>query len=133
MMTYEEIRVAIETYMATWAGAPIAWDGVPIGATVAAAQSAGTPWIRVTVNDGDSFTAGIGSEPCVRRTGVIQCQIFTARDRGSRPARVIASSLAEHLEYVQLGHLETQAARLINAGPDDNYYQLNVQCGFRAD
>ena len=131
-MTFEEIRATIETRMAAWADAPIAFDNVPAGADVITAQNARTPWVRVTLIDGDSFTAGIGSGPCVRRTGLISVQVFTARDIGSGPARQIASSLAAHIEYYQSGALETQAARLINAGPDDNYYMAVVQCGFRA-
>lgn len=132
-MTYEEIRAAIETHLAAWTDAPIAWDGVPIGPDVQAAQDQRTPWVRVTINDGDSFTSGIGDKPCVRRTGLIICQVFTARDIGSAPARSLASSLAAHIEHWQSGTLSTYSAGLTRIGPDDNYYQVNVSCAFRAD
>jgi hypothetical protein len=131
-MNFEEIRASIESRIATWAGAPIAWDGVPASEAAHDAQSAKQPWVRVSIIDGDSFTAAIGDGPRVRRTGVIICQIFTARDTGTRPARALASSLAERIEYWQSGTLSTEAARLINVGPDDNYQQFNLQCPFRA-
>lgn len=132
-MTFEEIRVAIETRMAAWADAPIAWDGVPIGPAVKQAQDLGQPWVRLTIQHGDSFTAGIGHKPCTRRTGVIMCQVFTARDIGSKPATDLADSLASHLEYWQSDRLDTQAASLHRVGPTDTYYQVNVNVGFRAD
>lgn len=131
-MTFEEIRQAIEVRASQWTDAPIAYDGVPISSDVQTAQNQRTPWVRVTIVDGDSFTAGIGSGPCVRRTGLISVQVFTARDTGSAPARQLASSLAAHFEYWQSGELETQAARLINVGPDDTYYQMNLNVPWRS-
>lgn len=132
-MTFEQIRLAIESRMALWAEAPIAFDGAPAGPAVKTAQNSGTPWVRLTIQHGDSFTAGIGSQPCVRRTGIIMVQIFTARDVGSRPALVLADSIAAHLEYWQQGGgLETQAASVMRVGPTDTYYQINVNCPYRA-
>lgn len=131
-MTFEEIRLAVESHMASWTDAPIAYDGAPIGPSVKDAQDSGTPWVRLTIQHGDSFTAGVGQGPCVRRTGVIFVQVFTNRDIGSRPAMLLADSLAQHLEYFTSGKLETQAATLTRVGPKDGYYQVNVSCGFRA-
>lgn len=131
-MTFEEIRAAIEIKMSQWSGAPVAFDGAPTPDDVKTAQDTGGSWVRCTIIDGDSFTAGIGSGPCVRRTGLIAIQVFTKRDTGSAPARQLASSLAAHFEYWQSGELETQAARLINAGPDDNYYQMNLNVPWRS-
>ena len=42
------------------------------------------PWVRLTIQHGDSFVAGLGSEPCVRRPGLIMCQVFTKDNQGSR-------------------------------------------------
>lgn len=131
-MTFEEIRLAVESHMATWTDAPIAYDGAPIGPSVKNAQDSGTPWVRLTIRHGDSFTAGVGQGPCVRRTGVIFVQVFTARNIGSRPAMLLADSLAEHFEYFTSGKLETQAARLNPVGPSGGYYQANVSVSFRA-
>lgn len=131
-MTFEQIRLAIESKMALWTEAPVAFDGAPIGPAVKTAQQSGTPWVRLTIQSGDSFTAGIGSSPCVRRTGLIMVQIFTARDIGSRPALLLADSIAAHIEYWQSGQLETQAASVMRVGPRDTYYQININCPYRA-
>lgn len=131
-MTFEEIRAAVEVRVAAWTDAPIAFDGVPASPDVIDAQESRSPWVRLTIVHGDSFTVSIGSAPCVRRTGVITVQIFTARDVGSRPAMLLADSLAEHLQYFTSGKLETQAASVTRVGPSEGYYQVNASVPFRA-
>tara|TARA_R100000789_G_scaffold98592_1_gene102825 strand:- start:423 stop:821 length:399 start_codon:yes stop_codon:yes gene_type:complete len=131
-MTFEEIRAAVEVHVAAWTGAPIAFDGVPLSQDVIDAQEARNPWVRLTIQHGDSFTAGIGANPCVRRTGLIMVQIFTARDVGSRSAMLLADSLAQHLEYYRSGELETLAASVNRVGPSEGYYQVNLTVPFRA-
>jgi len=132
-MTFEEIRLAIEAHIATFTDAPIAFDNVPNSPAVANAIDTKAPWLRLTIQHGDSFTASIGDKPCVRRTGLIFVQVFTNRDIGSKPAMDLASLVAEHIEYFTSGKLETQAASLNRVGPDDGWFQVNVSCPFRAD
>lgn len=130
-MSFESIRIAVESKMAAWNGAPVAYDNVPASQAVLDAQAAKEPWIRVTINHGDSFVSGVGSEPCVRRTGLIAVQVFTAEDRSSRDAHLIADSLAEHLQFYRDGHFETLASSVQRVGPRDGYYQLNISTPFR--
>ncbi len=132
-MTFEQIRLIVESRMAAWTDAPVAFDGAPAGPDVLGAQENKTPWVRLSIVDGDSFTAGLGSSPCVRRTGIIFVQVFTNRDIGSRPARLIADSLAAHIQYYRQGGLESLAATVTRIGPSDGYYQINVSVPFRAD
>lgn len=132
-MGFEDIRMAIESRMAAWANAPIAWDGVPASAAVKAAQEAKEPWVRLTLNHGASLTAYIGDGPKARRTGLIMIQVFTAENRGSRPAALLADSIAAHIEYYQDGPLETQAASVQRVGPQDGYYMYLVSAPFRAN
>lgn len=132
-MGFEDIRLAIESRMHGWIEAPVAYDGVPASPDVVTAQRNKSPWVRVTINHGDSFTASIGHRPCVRRTGLIMCQIFTPERQGSRPAALLADSLAERLEYYQDSHFETQAASVQRIGPSDGYYQYNLVVPWRAD
>lgn len=132
-MGFEDIRLAIESRLATWPDAPVAFDNVPTQPSVQAAIDAKAPWVRLTINHGDSLTAGIGSSPCVRRTGLLQCQVFTAERIGSSQAAQIADSLAQHLEYWQNGPLETQAASVQRVGASDGWFMYVVSCPFRAD
>lgn len=133
MMGFDEIRQAIEAYQMTWPGTePVALDGTATPPAVVAAKESYDPWIRMTLNHGASLTAGIGSAPCVRRTGLIQLQVFTPEQKGSAPAAQIADSLAAHWEFYQAGHFETQAASVQRIGPQDGYFQFNVTVPFRA-
>jgi len=131
-MTFDEIRIAIESRLVSWDGVPVAFDGAPNGPSVDAAIANQEPWIRLTIQHGDSFTAGVGSKPCVRRPGLIQCQVFTLDNQGSRQAYQIADSLAEHLQYWRTGHLETLASSVQRIGPSGGTYQINVSTPFRA-
>lgn len=132
-MTFEQIRILIESRLASWNDIPIAWDNVPNGPALQAAIDDKEPWIRLTIQHGDSLTAGIGSSPCVRRTGLIMCQVFTDERIGSATAHQVATSLAQRLEYWQQGQLSTQASSVRRVGPQDSWYQINVTTPFRAD
>ena len=131
-MTFEQIRQAIEGRMAQWADAPIAFDGVPNSPALQAAIDAKDPWVRLTIQHGSSLTAYIGDGPKARRTGLVMLQVFTAENKGSRPAAVLADSIAAHLEFYQDGQLETQAASVQRVGPSNGWYQYNVSLPFRA-
>lgn len=131
-MTFEQIRIAIESRLATWDGVPVEYDGAPKSQALIAAIEAKESWVRASIQHGSSFTAGIGSTPCVRRTGLLTFQIFTDKDKGSRPAAMLADSLAAHFEYYQSGQFETQAASVQRIGESDAWYQYNVSLSFRA-
>ncbi|SEN64844.1 phage tail terminator-like protein [Halomonas caseinilytica] len=143
MMGFEDIRLAVETRLATWDGVPVAFDNTKTPApddpsdqrAVTEAVRNKEPWVRLTIQHGDSLTAGIGSQPCVRRTGLIQCQVFTDHPSptGSAEAAQIADSLAAQLQYWQNGHLSTQAASVRRGGPTDGWYLYIVSVPFRAD
>jgi hypothetical protein len=131
-MTFEEIRLAVEFHMAGWNGPPVAYDGTRNSPAVNQAIATKSDWVTLTINHGASITAGIGSDPCVRRTGLIQFQIFTDDNTGSRPAALLADSLAQHWEYWQDGGIETQAASVRRIGESDGWYMYLVSLSFRA-
>ncbi len=132
-MGFEDIRLAIESHLAAWPDAPVAYDNVATQPSVQAAIDAKEPWVRLTIQHGDSLTAAIGDGPKVRRTGLVQCQVFTAERIGSATAAQLADSLAQHIEYHQDGALETQAASVQRAGPSDGWFLYVVSAPFRAD
>jgi len=132
-MDFQEIQEAIEVKTAAWSVAPVAYDAAPAGSAVTTAQSNGDPWAALTIQHGGSATAGIGADPCPRRTGRIVIQVFTKDGTGSNKAHVLAASIAAHFEYWQSGGLSTQAASLSRVGPANGWYQVNVAVPFRAD
>lgn len=132
MMGFEDINLAIETRLYEWDGPPVAYDNVPAGQAVQDAQDAKEPWVRLTIQHGNSLTAGVGSSPCVRRPGVIICQVFTAERVSTQPASQIADSLAAHLQYWRTGALETLVASVSRVGHANGWHQINVSVPFRA-
>ncbi|KTG25382.1 hypothetical protein AWR38_01020 [Idiomarina sp. WRN-38] len=132
--TFESIRLAIETRLSTWDGVPVEYDGAPQSQDLIAAIGAKQSWVRCTILHGESRTVAVGQAPCVRRTGVLTFQVFTPVNNGSRPAALIADSLAQHFEFYQSGQFETQSASVQRAPPGDDYdwYQYTVMIPFRA-
>ena len=129
-MDFEEIRSIIETRMATFIGAPVAFDNAGNQSDVKAAIDAKTPWVRLTINHGQSLTSSIGDGPCITRTGLIQVQIFTPVLTGTKQAANIADSLAALLQNWQSGKLTTRAASLNRTGPNDGWYNYVISIPF---
>lgn len=132
-MGFEDIRLAVEQRLAAWNGVPVAYDNAPTPPSVQDAIDAKEPWVRLTIQHGASNIAALGSSPETRRTGLIQCQVFTAERIGSKPAADTADSLATHLQYQRLGRVETLAASVQRIGPSDGWFQYNLSIPFRAD
>lgn len=122
-MTFDEIRIALETRMAAWTDEPLAFDGRPAPPTVTTAQSNNAPWCRVSIQDGDSAFAT--HDTLTRRAGVLFVQVFTAETAAPK-ARQVAGSLAAHLEGYTVDGLHCRAASAAPVGPRDGYYQINV-------
>ena len=132
-MTFDEIRLKIQIRMAAWTDAPAWFDNSLEPPTVKEAKANKSAWTRLTINHGDSFTASIGDRPVVRKTGLIQVQIFTAINVGSDDAARIADSIAAHLEHWQSGKLFTRSASMRRAGESNGYYMVLVNVPFVAD
>lgn len=128
--TFESIRLAIETRLATWDGVPVEYDGAPQSQELIAAIEANQSWVRAVIQHGNSLVASISDQPETRRTGLIQLQVFTNDNQGSRPAALLADSLANHFEYWREAHLTTTTASVQRIGPSDGWYQYNVSVPF---
>lgn len=132
MMGFEDIRRVLENHQVDWDNpTPVEMDGQP-----SARPSNSPEWITMTINHGDSMTAGVGSDPCVRRTGLLMFQVRTPELQGSAKAAKIADELAKHWEYWQNGEIETLAASVSRVGrieeSSGTHYQYNVTLPFRA-
>lgn len=131
-VSFEAIRLAIESRMAQWDGVPVAYDGVPNSPALEQAIAAQQSWVRCTINHGTSSAPYKGSEPGIRRSGLLQLQAFTPDNQGSRPAAVLADSLAEHFQFYRAGSLELLTASVQRVGPSEGFYQYNCTIPFRA-
>lgn len=131
-MTFEEIRLAVETRMAEWVDAPVAYDGVPNGPSVQSAIDNKDAWARLSINHGTSRAPYKGSEPGIRRTGVVFVQVFTPDNNSSRQASILADSIANHFQFYRTGEIELLTASVTRIGPEDGWYRYNVSVPFRA-
>lgn len=132
-MTFDDIRIVIQSRMAAWAGAPVWFDNTLEPPPVKDAKASKAPWARLKINHGDSFTASISDRPVVRKTGLIQVQVFTATNIGADDAHRLADSVAAHLEHWQSGALFTRAAFVPQSGEAGGYYMVLVSVPFVAD
>lgn len=130
-MTLEDLRLVIMTRVADWGDAPLAFDNLPTPPAVASAQKSGDPWVFVTINDGDGVLRNFDND--VARTGLVILQVFAGRNKGERPARVVASSLCDHLEHYRSGGLVMRQANPSRAGDNKGHFQLNINIPFIAD
>lgn len=135
MMGFDDIRSAIESRMAQWGDAAVVFDGIPKSQAALDAIENGEPWVRLTIQHGESTAPYKGAEPGIRRTGLVMCQVFskmTPSNRGSHQAMDVADSLAEHLQFYRVDGLETLVSSLNRVGEQDGYYQVNLTTPFRA-
>jgi hypothetical protein len=138
-MTPHQVRNRLLSHATMWIDYPQAYDGVKASAAVRAAQDAKSPWVRCTIQTGDSFPACKGSRTEIRRTGVVFLQVFVqdpeVASSSELPsgilASIIASSLDLHWQYVLLDGVETMAPTHTRVGPLDGYYQINVSVPYR--
>jgi len=130
--TFEGIRLAIERRLASWDGVPVEYDGAPQTPALKAAIEAKQSWVRCTIQHGNSSAPYKGSEPGIRRSGLLQFQAFTPDNKGSRPAALLADSLAEHFQFYRDAGLELLTASVQRVGASDGWYQYNCTIPFRA-
>jgi len=125
-MTFDQVRVALETRMVAWADAPLAFDGRPAPPAVVTAQADKAAWCRVSIQDGNRDYATTGN--LTEHSGVLFVQVFSEH---APEARQIADSLAQHLDGYSSGALLCRASTINVIGPEDGWYQINVQTPWR--
>lgn len=126
-MTFEEIRTAIEERFAGWTGPSIQWDNMP-----PIEKPYDQPWVRLTIQHGASTAASVASAPEVRRTGIIDVQVFTPESHGTGEAHRLADQVVSLLQFYRSGHLETMASSVERVGKEEDWYNLLVSTPFRA-
>ena len=123
-MSFNAVRQAIEQRMVSnWAGpATVAYENTRFD------QPAGSQWLRLTVREGESETAGLkGSAIGVRRNGLIIVQVFTPAGDGTKSAREAADSVAAIFEHQRFSGITTYNASISVVGmTKDSWHQINV-------
>jgi hypothetical protein len=104
---------------------------------VAFDRKGNTEWVKLTILDGDAFSATLGSTKKVKHPGILVASIFTPRGAGSKDSRVIADSISDafrNTRVINAGlEIDFGTPTPSNGDPGDpNYYMKNVNVPFVA-
>lgn len=139
-MTYEEIRVAIATRMASFTGVTqdrIFYENAPYPAANLDTSGIFKPpadglWCRITTQYATAFMAGMASVPYTLKPGQISIQCFARVRTGTKALAGLADKLETHFAYWSTGSLECKEVTQIVAGEFEGFYQINVNARFNA-
>lgn len=129
---FDEIREEIETRWQTKLPAvTTAFENVPFDHTGL------TTWTRLTILDGDAFSATLGSTKKIKFPGILVASVFILRGAGTKEARDQVDAISDAFRNFRLlaVGLEIDFGTPTPAGGDPgdpNYYMTNVNIPFVA-
>ena len=135
-MTFNEFRSFVEGKMETdWTVTPIEFQNVSESAALIAAKDAKTPWIRLTIVNGDGSQITIGSpSKCDRYAGNIIVQIFTGQKIGTKTGLVLADSVSVIWNgFTGEADVEIRTPSMNVIGELQGWFQINVTIPFLND
>lgn len=96
-----------------------------------------TPWARVTLrhnSGGQATLSNVDGKSRFKREGVITVQIFTPSGEGLSRSYDLAKIVADAFEGVYTAKgVWFRNTRLVESGPDGDWFQLNVNTDFIYD
>lgn len=90
------------------------------------------PWVRLTVQHGDTNRAAVYPE-YYRSTGVIFAQIFVPPNKGTKLALTLADTVSGIWRGQQFSGVSCLAPSVTDVGVRDGWYQVNVSCPYYRD
>ncbi|MCQ9618395.1 DUF4128 domain-containing protein [Paenalcaligenes niemegkensis] len=129
-MTYEEIRIAIESRMATFTGIDQLHVDYPNDVRFTPPEKG--EWCRLNIQHAPALMAGMADKPYTRKPGQVVIQCFSRIHSGTGALNRLADALEEHFAYWSLGDLECMEASQAVVGEANAFYQINVNIRFRA-
>jgi len=137
-MSYATLRADIEGRFSTnWTYTAVAWQNKTFDP--AKKDDVGTfdinlPWVRLTVNNGESNQASIeGSSPLKRALGIISVQVFTQPNVGGGLSDTYVDNVAAIFEDQSFGGVICRATSKRVIGHSRDCYQVNANTTFTFD
>lgn len=90
-------------------------------------------WARVTINHGDSETAGIGQGVRVRTFGVVTIQFFNKQYTGTNDVLQAVDVAISAFQHQQFNGITCRSATVRRIGERDGVYQTNLTIPFYRD
>lgn len=131
-MGYESAHNAIRSRLSTnWSATTISYPNVEFRP-----PQGDVSWIRLTIQDGDSFQASMGAAANIyRHPGAIIVNIFTPLNQGDKLALQYADSISAIFRSWQDNGsgIRCGAPQVRQLGPDDKWYHVTVSVPFERD
>lgn len=135
MTTFAGERGPIESrFVSGLSSTPVTFENVPDPAAVTTAKGAGNAWVRLTIRDTLSRTAGIAGDNDIleEHRGLIIAQVFTRENTGTAAGRTLATSIATLYRHARFSGIKCQTPRCRPVGNDGfGWYQINVEVPYR--
>jgi len=133
-MSFNDTRNAIEARMvANYSTYKVKFENTKFKPPV------NTPWLALTVQDGEAFNASIGTARRVQRhPGIIQVDIYVPENQGTKTSREIADAVAVIFNTVQFslgssGTISTRAPALQGLGIEEGWDRKVLSIPFIRD
>jgi len=128
MGTFQDIRSAIETrFSANYNSTAISWDNVAYD------PSPETPFVRLIINEVDSFQISMSTTPCHRFTGIIHVLIMVPVGTGTNVARGYADTIAGIFRNACFSNINCRTPRIVRVGDVGEYFQYSILINFWKD
>jgi hypothetical protein len=128
MGTFQDIRQAVESRFSTnWTATDVSWDNVPY------APDANTAFVRLLINEVESFQASIAGTPCHRFIGIISVLIMVPVGTGTNTARGYADAVAGIFRNANFSDIQCRSPRIVRVGDIGEHFQYSVLVNFWKD
>jgi hypothetical protein len=128
MGTFQDIRSAIETRFSTnYTDTAISWDNVAYD------PSPETSFVRLIINEVDSFQVSMSTTPCHRFTGIIHVLIMVPVGTGTDTARGYADTVANIFRNACFDNINCRTPRIVRVGDVGEYFQYSCLINFWKD
>jgi hypothetical protein len=119
-MGYAAERQAIEQrFIAAWTETPIAWGNVDF------TPPDGAAWVRLHIENGDSYQASLGSPVLVRHPGLIQIAIFVPAGTGEGQAASLADQASVVFRFSMFDDIVCRSASR-HILPDQSGWHVSI-------
>lgn len=124
-MSFDALRAAIEQRMSdNWVVTDIAYPNVAFDAPKDA-------WVRLNILQGETVRRNINAQK--KYQGVIIVQVFTLLGTGTMLGRSLADDVVALFEDARFSGVVCEIASLTDAGPSEDWHQINVSIPFYLD
>ncbi len=141
-MTFNDIRKIIETrFKNNWSTTPVEWPNMPFDHQAQVLAGKKSPWVRLTIIDGDAENVALGGMH-QRYSGIVIIGIFVPEKTGTGTARGYADVIAAIFQNVSDQGVRFKVPRYEDIGPTQNksggnsgggWFQGNLTVGFVYD